>query len=74
MDQVATECYICGKRLLKNFANDKDYWKFGDNCHFTSKYRDAAHSISNLKFNEPNKIPVVFHIGSNYDYHFIIKE
>ena len=22
----------------------------------------------------PNKIPVVFHRGSNYDYHFIIKE
>ena len=22
----------------------------------------------------PNEIPVVFHIGSNYDYHFIIKE
>ena len=22
----------------------------------------------------PNEIPVVFHSGSNYDYHFIIKE
>ena len=22
----------------------------------------------------PNEIPVVFHYGSNYDYHFIIKE
>ena len=22
----------------------------------------------------PNEIPVVFHKGSNYDYHFIIKE
>ena len=22
----------------------------------------------------PNEIPVVFHNGSNYDYHFIVKE
>ena len=30
--------------------------------------------LCNLKFNVPNEIPVVFHKGSNYDYHFIIKE
>ena len=24
--------------------------------------------------NEPNEIPIVFHNGSNYDYHLIIKE
>ena len=30
--------------------------------------------LCNLKFNVPNEIPVVFHNGSNYDYHFIIKE
>ena len=40
----------------------------------TSKYRAAEHRICNLKFNVPNKNPVVFHNGSNYDYHFIIKE
>ena len=34
----------------------------------------VAHSICNLEFNVPNEIPVVFHRGSNYDYHFIIKE
>ena len=36
--------------------------------------RHTAHSICNLKFNVPNEILVVFHNGSNYDYHFIIKE
>ena len=30
--------------------------------------------LCNLIFNVPNEIPVVFHNGSNYDYHFIIKE
>ena len=34
----------------------------------------AAHCICNLKFNVPNEIPVVFHICSNYDYRFIMKE
>ena len=33
-----------------------------------------AHSICNLRFNVPNKTPIVFLDGSNYDYHFIIKE
>ena len=37
---------------------------------YTGKYRGTAHSICNV----PNEIPVVFHYGSNYGYHFIIKE
>ena len=36
--------------------------------------RHTAHSICNLKFHVPNEILLVFHNGSNYDYHFIIKE
>ena len=34
----------------------------------------AAHGIYNSKDSVPKKIPRVFHNGSNYDYHFIIKE
>ena len=71
--QDANACYICGKRILKKFAKDKNDRKVRDHCHYTGKYRSAAHSICNLKFNVPNEIPVVFHNGSNYDYHFIIK-
>ena len=68
--QDAKVCYICGKDSQKKFAKDKKYGKVRDHCHFTGKYRGAAHSICNLKF----KVTVVFHNGSNYDYHFIIKE
>ena len=32
------------------------------------------HSICNLNYGVPEKILVVFHNGSNYDYHFIVKE
>ena len=44
-----------------------------DHCHYTSKYRGAAHNICNLRYKVPKEIPVVFHNGSTYDYHFIIK-
>ena len=40
----------------------------------TGKYRGAAHSICNLRYKIPREIPVVFHNGSAYDYHFIIRQ
>ena len=48
--------------------------KVGDQCHYTGEYTGAAHSICNLKYSVTKKIPIVFHNGSNFDYHFIIKE
>ena len=48
--------------------------KVRDHCHYTGKYRGAAHSICNLNYKIPKEIPVVFHNGSTYDYHFIIKQ
>ena len=45
-----------------------------DHCHYAGKYRGAAHDICNLGNKTPKEIPVVFHNGSTYDYHFIIKE
>ena len=42
--------------------------------HYTGKYRGAAHSICNLRYETPKKIPIVFHNDSTYDYNFIIKE
>ena len=48
--------------------------KVRDHCHYTGKHRDAAHNICNLKYKVPKEIPEVFHNGSTYDYHFIIKE
>ena len=53
---------------------DKKYRKVRYHCHYTGECRGAAHSICNLKYRVPKKIPIVFHNGSSYDYHFIIKE
>ena len=64
-------CYICKKEFDKN---DKKHYKVRDHCHYTGKYRRAAHDICNLRYKIPKEIPVVFHNGSTYDYHFIINE
>ena len=52
----------------------KKQQKVRDHCHYTGKYRDAAHNICILRYKVPKEIPVVFHNGSTYDYHFIIKK
>ena len=61
-------CYICKKRFTK------DNKKVRDHCHFTGKYKGAAHNKSNMNYKISRNIPVAFHNGSIYDYHFIIKE
>ena len=67
-------CYICKEKLENKYLKDKKYHKVRDHFHYTGEYRSAAHSIYNLKYTVPKKISIVFHNGSNYDYHFIIKE
>ena len=44
-----------------------------DHCHFTGRYRGAAHNSCNLKYRKPNFTPVVFHNLSGYDSHLFIK-
>ena len=51
----------------------KDNKKVRDHCHFTGKYRGAAHSKCNMNYKITKDIPIVFHKAS-YDSHFIIKE
>ena len=61
-------CYICKKEF------DKKNYKVRDHCHYAGKCRGTAHNICNLRYKIPKEIPIVFHNGSTYDYHFIIKE
>ena len=70
-------CHICKKKFCYD-NNEKNkfklYQKVKDHCHYTRKFRAAAHNICNLRYKIPEEIPVVFHNGSTYDYHFIIKQ
>ena len=63
----ATNCWICGKLL-----NIDD--RVRDHCHFTGRYRGAAHNRCNLKYSKPNNISVFFHNLSGYDSHLFIKK
>ena len=65
---TAKECHICFKKF-----SPKDR-KVRDNCHYTGKYRGAAHSSCNLRYRIPDYIPVVFHNLDGYDAHLFIKE
>ena len=53
-------------------------WAFDhiESKHYTGKckYRGTAHSICYSNFKTLDEIPVVFHNGLNYDYHFIIEK
>ena len=66
-------CYICKKEFITSDNKNKHY-KVRDHCHFTGKYRGTAHNICNLRYKIPKDIPIIFHNGSTYDYHFIIRE
>ena len=62
----ASDCWICGKKL--NIDRVKDH------CHYTGRYRGAAHNSCNLKYRKQNNISVFFHNLTGYDSHLFIKK
>ena len=60
-----TKCWICNEE----FNDDK----VRDHCHFTGRYRGAAHNKCNLNYKKPKFTPVVFHNLSGYDSHLFMK-
>ena len=62
----ASDCWICGEEL----ENDR----VRDHCHYTGRYRGAAHNSCNLKYRKPNNISVFFHNLAGYDSHLFFKK
>ena len=63
--------------MNKNFPEKKKTGKIlkvRHHCHFTGKYRGAAHNDCNLKCCKPLFIPVLFHNLQGYDAHLFIKQ
>ena len=67
----AIMCHICFKPFI---SRGPRYNKVRDHCHYTGRYRAAAHSLCNLRYRIPSYIPVMFHNLSGYDAHLFIKE
>ena len=42
--QEAKVCYVCGKKILKKLSKTINLRKVIHHCHYTGKYRGAAHS------------------------------
>ena len=64
--EKAVTCHICNKELKED--------KVRDHCHFTGKYRGAAHNSCNLQCRKPMILPVIFHNLQGYDAHLFIKQ
>ena len=65
-----TKCWICKGEFDDK---DKNKEKVKDHCHYTGRYRGAAHNKCNLDYRKPDFTPVVFHNLSGYDSHLFIK-
>lgn len=71
-----TECWICGGEFYCGKKEDKELYdkrQVRDHCHFTGKYRGAAHKKCNRNARIPKFIPVIFYNLSGYDAHLFIK-
>ena len=69
-------CNICERNFCTD-EDDEDYKnkkKVKDHCHYTGKFRGAAHSIFNLRYKVPDNIPTIIIHNAIYDTHFIINQ
>ena len=64
----AKTCHICQGEIKEDEVKVKDH------CHFTGKYRGAAHGRCNVKVRKPLLLPVILHNLQGYDAHLFIKQ
>lgn len=65
--------YIAKGKTEDKYAKNKKHHNVRDKCYYTGEYRDAVHSICNLKYSTPMEITIIFYNRSSYDSGFIIK-
>ena len=69
------EFHICEEKFCLD-KDDENYAirkKVKDHCHYTGKFRGAAHSKRNLNYKVLKDIPIIIH-NASFDTHFIINQ
>ena len=68
-------CHICEEKFCidKDDENYKRKRKVKNHCHYTGKFRGAAHRKCNLNYKVPKDVPIIIH-NASYDTHFIINQ
>ena len=68
-------CHICEEKFCvdNDDENYKNKRKVKDHCHYTGKFRAAAHSKCNLNYKVPKDVPIIIY-NASYDTHFVINE
>ena len=73
--KIEEKCHICEEKFSVD-KDDEDYTyrkKVKDHCHYTGKFRGAAHIKCNLNYKVPKGILIIIH-NASYDTHFIINQ
>ena len=73
--KIQEKCHICEDKFCvekddKNYTNRE---KVKDHCHYTRRFRGAAHSKWNWNNKVLKYIPIIIH-NASYDTHFIINQ
>ena len=66
--------HVCNTFLVSNSKNISKVKETQDKKLCNLHLKNIGKKLCNLKYSVPKKITIVSHNGSNYDYHFIIKE
>ena len=65
--------FVDANEALANYIKKNDCRVVRDHCHFTGKFRGAAHNHCNRQFRKSYKIPVFFHNLQRYDGHIVFE-
>ena len=73
LKHITDEDFEEAKRELLAYLKNNNTTVVRDHCHFTGKFRGAAHQTCNLNLRKRVIIPAFFHNFTGYDSHLLFK-
>ena len=70
-DYISDAKFLEAKMKILEYSKANNMTVVRDHCHFTGKYRGAAHQHCNLMYRRCYTIPAYFHNFTGYDSHYI---